>query len=55
MGTKDEEAWFRKFHEGSFLIKGWKYRMRELVVEIPVSDGEGKADLLADLGERIGR
>ncbi len=55
MAVKNEEEWFRKFYEGTFLIKGWKRRMRELLRAIPASDREAMADLLADLGERIGR
>jgi len=55
MGTKDEEEWFHKFYEGTFLIKGWKSRMKELLQPFPSAEKEEMRDLLDNLGEKIGR
>ncbi len=55
MATKDEQEWFRKFYEGTFLIQGWESRMKELLKAIPDEDREGMNKVLADLGEKIGR
>ncbi len=55
MTGKDEQEWFKKFYEGSFLIKGWKHRMQELLQAVPDSDREKAKDLLEGLGQKIGR
>ena len=54
MATKKEQEWFRKFYEGTFLVKGWKARMNELLDNIPDQDKESMGALLAELGEKIG-
>jgi hypothetical protein len=55
MVAKDEEEWLRKFYEGSFLIPGWKSRMKELLRAVPDSEKDQMQALLSDLGEKIGR
>ncbi len=55
MTAKDEQEWFQKFYEGTFLIKGWKHRMKELLQAIPDSDREKVKGLLEGLGQKIGR
>jgi len=55
MGTKDEEEWFRKFYEGTFLIKGWRSRMKELLQPFSPDKKEEMRGLLDNLGEKIGR
>jgi len=55
MGTKDEEEWFRKFYEGTFLIKGWRSRMKELLQPFSSDKKEEMRGLLDSLGEKIGR
>ena len=55
MIIKDEQEWFRKFYEGTFLVTGWKQRMKELLQAVPDSDKEYVNDLLEDLGQKIGR
>ena len=55
MGTKNEEEWFRKFYEGTFLIRGWRSRMKELLEPFSPSEREEMTPLLAGLGEKIGR
>ena len=55
MGAKGEEEWFRKFYEGTFLIKGWRTRMKELLQPFSPAEKEKLQGLLDNLGERIGR
>ena len=55
MIIRDEQEWFRKFYEGTFLVMGWKQRMKELLQAVPDSDKEYVNDLLEDLGQKIGR
>ena len=55
MVTKDEQEWYRKFYEGTFLIQGWESRMKELLEAIPDGDQGGMNEVLANLGEKIGR
>jgi len=54
MATRKEQEWFRKFYDGTFLVKGWKARMDELLDAVPESDKASMRTLLADLGEKIG-
>jgi hypothetical protein len=51
MATEKEQEWFRKFNDGTFLIKGWKSRMNELLDNIPHQDKELVGVLLAELDE----
>jgi hypothetical protein len=55
MRTKEEQQWFRKFYEGTFLVKGWKSRMEEVLHAVPDSAKDSVGDLLSNLGEKIGR
>ena len=55
MGTRDEEEWFRKFYEGTFLIKGWKSRMKEVLQPFSPAEGDKMRGQLDNLGEKIGR
>jgi hypothetical protein len=55
MGTKDEEEWFRKFYEGTFLIKGWKSRMKEVLQPFSPAERDKMRSQLFNLGEKIGR
>ena len=55
MGTKDEEEWFRKFYEGTFLIKGWGSRMKELLQPFSPAERDEMRGPLDNLGEKIGR
>ena len=55
MGTKDEEEWFLKFYEGTFLIKGWRSRMKELLQPFSPAERDKMRGLLDNLGEKIGR
>ena len=31
MSTQEEQEWYKKFYEGTFLAKGWKGRMEEIL------------------------
>ena len=55
MGTKNEEEWFRKFYEGTFLVKGWRSRMEELLRAFSSAERDKMHSLLDNLGEKIGR
>ncbi len=55
MGTRDEEEWFRKFYDGTFLIKGWKSRMKEVLQPFSPAEKEKMSPQLDNLGEKIGR
>ena len=55
MGTRDEEEWFRKFYDGTFLIKGWKSRMKEVLQPFSPAEREKMSAPLDNLGEKIGR
>ncbi len=55
MAVKDEQEWFNTFYEGTFLVKGWKQRMRELLHAMPDTEKENVRNLLEGLGRKIGR
>ena len=55
MTTKKEREWFRKFYDGTLLVKGWHARMNELLDAVPDHEKESMGVLLAELGEKIGR
>ncbi len=54
MGTKDERKYYRKFYEGTFLIKGWKDRIKEILKHISDADRELARERLEKLGGKIG-
>ena len=55
MTTKKEEKWYKKFMDGTFVVKGWKSRQKELLEDLEGSKREDMASLLNDLGKKIGR
>ncbi len=54
MATREEQEWFRKFYNGTFLVKGWKARITELLEKVPPADKEETRKNLDSLGEKIG-
>jgi putative sterol carrier protein len=54
MSFKTEEEWYRTFYEGTFFVKGWKHRMKEILQMIQPDDRERIAELLEGLGRKIG-
>ena len=55
MGTKREREWYRKFQEGTFFIKGWQSRKKEILEAIPANEKETVDEMLDKLGEKIGK
>jgi hypothetical protein len=55
MSTQEEQEWYKKFYEGTFLVKGWKGRMEEILQAVPSQNKEAIRDSLESLGEKIGR
>lgn len=55
MASKQEQEWFKKFHEGTFLVKGWKTQTRELLKDVQGNERDAISHRLNDLGEKIGR
>jgi hypothetical protein len=55
MTSRHEQEWFKKFYEGTFLVKGWKTQMRELLQDFQGNEKDAINDLLNNLGEKIGR
>ena len=55
MTSKREQEWYKKFHEGTFLVKGWKAQMRALLKDYQGDEREALGNRLSDLGEKIGR
>lgn len=55
MDTKREREWYRKFQKGTFLIKGWQSRQKEILGAIPETEKEAIGDVLGQLGEKIGK
>jgi hypothetical protein len=55
MISKHEQDWLKKFYQGTFLVKGWKAQMRDLLQDFQGQERDAVNDLLGDLGEKIGR
>ena len=55
MISKQEQEWFKTFYEGTFLVKGWKTQMRELLKHFHGDERDTLNDRLSSLGEKIGR
>jgi len=55
MIKKTEEENYQKFLTGVFLIKGWNARAKEIVQAVSDKDKAEIKQLLAELGEKIGR
>jgi hypothetical protein len=54
MVSQDEKKWLKKFYEGTFLVKGWNARSKELVKSFEGSQRTEICRLLEALGGRIG-
>jgi len=53
--NRENDKWLRTFYEGSFLIKGWNARVREISKSVPHENKEKVQTLLEGLGEKIGQ
>ncbi|RTZ98055.1 MAG: hypothetical protein DSY90_05745 [Deltaproteobacteria bacterium] len=54
MEKKREREWYRKFQKGTFLIKGWQSRQKEILDAVPETEKESVGKILGRLGEKIG-
>ncbi len=55
MTSRKEEEWYKKFQKGSFVVKGWKARTKEILKPFSSPEKEGLNVKLDKLGEQIGR
>jgi hypothetical protein len=55
MVKKTEEENYQKFLNGTFWIKGWNIRAKEILQVVPDEDKVEMKRLLSELGEKIGR
>ncbi len=55
MATRHEKEWYRKFQEGTFLIRGWQSRKKEILETVPTPQKKKVDALLDGLGEKIGK
>ena len=54
MAKKNQQEWYKKFHEGTFLVQGWKSRMKEILKGLSPPDKGEIQELLENLGKKIG-
>ena len=54
MANKDQQEWYNKFYEGTFLVKGWKSRMNDVLQGFSSKDKGEMGKLLETLGKKIG-
>jgi len=54
MANKDQQEWYKKFYEGTFLVKGWKSRMNDVLKGLSPEDKGEMGGLLETLGKKIG-
>ena len=54
MVNKNQQEWYKKFYEGTFLIRGWKFRIEEILKGLLSEDQKEMGALLENLGEKIG-
>lgn len=54
MANKDQQEWYKKFYEGTFLVKGWKSRMKDVLKGLSPEDRGEMGELLETLGKKIG-
>ena len=54
MANKDQQEWYNKFYEGTFLAKGWKSRMNEILKGLSPEDKGKMGKQLETIGKNIG-
>ena len=54
MTNKDQQEWYKKFYEGTFLVKGWKSRMNEILKGLSPEDKGKMGKQLETIGKNIG-
>ena len=55
MTSKHEKEWYRKFQEGTFLIRGWQARKKDILAAVPTTKKKEVDSLLESLGKKIGK
>jgi hypothetical protein len=55
MPKKTEEENYQRFLKGTFWIKEWDVRVKEILQAVPDEDKVEMKKLLSELGEKIGR
>jgi hypothetical protein len=55
MIKKTEDENYQKFLKGTFWIKGWDVRAKEILTVVPDGNKVEIKNLLSELGEKIGR
>ena len=53
--NSEEAGNYRKFQKGTFLVKGWEARMKEILAAVPEQDRPQMQRFVEDLGEKIGK
>jgi hypothetical protein len=54
MAKKNQQEWYGKFYEGTFLVQGWKSRMKEILQGLSPEDKGEMREMLENLGKKIG-
>ena len=54
MVNKNQQEWYKKFYEGTFLVQGWKSRMNGVLKGLPPEDKGEMGEMLETLGKKIG-
>jgi hypothetical protein len=54
MANKDQQEWYKKFYEGTFLVKGWKSRTNDVLKGLSPEDKGEMGEMLETLGKKIG-
>jgi len=54
MANKDQQEWYKKFYEGTFLVKGWKSRVNDVLKGLSPEDKGEMGERLETLGKKIG-
>ncbi len=50
-----EKKWFHRFYDGTWLVKGWKARMQEILSVFQSRDQDAVRSQMESLGHKIGR
>ena len=54
MVEKNQQEWYKKFYEGTFLVQGWKSRIKEILKGLSIEEKKEMGELLENLGKKIG-
>ena len=54
MADKHQQEWYKKFYDGSFLVQGWKSRIKEILQGLSPEEKREMGEQLENLGKKIG-